>query len=128
MLRTGPPLGLDVFNLLRCSVVCQTMRRLIYVHVTHLELCAADMALGWWQPAKLLSVTAASLNRAAVPAVALLTQLRSLEIQHASSVDLQPLSALHRLTELHVLDCPASGLAGAPALSVQSACLPLPTS
>ena len=93
------------------------MRTLLFAQVITVDYREADLhSRSWWQPAKLLSVTAASLSYSAVPAAAQLAQLRVLELTGDDTVNVQPLSALHHLSQLRVYDGPATGLRHLPSL------------
>ena len=106
MLRIGRPLGLDLGDLVRCQLVSREFARLTLAHATHLDLPpTAALHSSWWQPVGLVSVQTAALQHAAMPAVARLAQLRSLQLAvdpGREPLDLQSLSTLQRLQELQV--------------------------
>ena len=110
-------MGLDVRDLVRCSVVNRALRELAYAHVTRLDFTAAPL-LGqtWWRPDLLRSVTSASVHGSAVLGAAQLGMLRSLHLTASNVVQLQPLRALRHLTELYVHGSTAAGLRHLPSL------------
>ena len=120
VLRIDRPLELDLGDLIRCQVVSREFARLAFAHVTHLDQPATAALHGsWWQPARLVSVQAAALQRTAMPAATELPQLRSLQLALDAShepLDLQPLSALQRLQELQVAGGQTANAAHLPVL------------
>ena len=118
VLRLDRPMGLELCDLVRCSVVSRAFRELTAAHLVHLDFTTAASLLGrtWWQPSRLRSVTSACVRGSAVPQAAQPSQLRSLHLVASETVELRELSVLRHLTELHVMGSTAAGVECLPAL------------
>ena len=117
VLRLDRPMQLSLRDLVNCALVSKAFRAAMYAHVTRLDFTAESVRRKvWWWPAKLCSVTEASLHGSALPGVAKLSQLRSLRLTATFHMDLQPLRALQHLTELHVHGKSAAGMEYIPSL------------
>ena len=119
VLRLGRPLQLTLRDTLVCQAVCKALHAAASEHLTQLNYTGEDLLTRpWWRPHQLRSVTSAVLDVCALPQLGTLTALRSLHLPSLeyAVVNLQPLSSLRRLEDLHVAS-PASGVSSLPLLT-----------